>query len=160
MKRTTLCYLLKDGEVLLAMKKRGFGEGKWNGIGGKLKAGEGFEDAAIRELWEEINVRVTPEDLEPIGVIEFDYRDNPDWHQHSHVFVIRKWQGEPAESEEMRPQWYPIDALPFESMWIDDPHWLPKMLSMARAGTSEKMQIKFVFNDNGEELIESHVTLI
>ena len=37
MKKTTLCFLLKNDEVLLAMKKRGFGVGKWNGVGGKLK---------------------------------------------------------------------------------------------------------------------------
>jgi hypothetical protein len=28
---TTLCYVRREGEILLAMKKRGFGQGKWNG---------------------------------------------------------------------------------------------------------------------------------
>lgn len=28
---TTLCYVRREGEILLAMKKRGFGKGKWNG---------------------------------------------------------------------------------------------------------------------------------
>ena len=37
MKLTTLSYFVQDGQVLLAMKKRGFGMGKWNGPGGKVK---------------------------------------------------------------------------------------------------------------------------
>ena len=36
MKQATLCLLVKDNEILLAMKKRGFGVGKWNGVGGKI----------------------------------------------------------------------------------------------------------------------------
>jgi hypothetical protein len=32
LRRTTLCYVLRhEDEILLAMKKRGFGQGKWNG---------------------------------------------------------------------------------------------------------------------------------
>ena len=34
---TTLCLLKKDNSILLAMKKRGFGSGKYNGIGGKIE---------------------------------------------------------------------------------------------------------------------------
>ncbi len=36
-----LCFLVKDKRVLLGMKKRGFGVGMWNGIGGKIAKGEG-----------------------------------------------------------------------------------------------------------------------
>lgn len=32
--------------VLLGMKKRGFGAGKWNGFGGKVQPGETIEEAA------------------------------------------------------------------------------------------------------------------
>lgn len=34
--------------VLLGMKKRGFGAGKWNGFGGKVQPGETIEEAARR----------------------------------------------------------------------------------------------------------------
>ena len=43
MKISTLCFLVKDNQILLAMKKRGFGEGKWNGVGGKVNPGETIE---------------------------------------------------------------------------------------------------------------------
>jgi hypothetical protein len=39
MRQTTLVFVFNEkNQILLAMKKRGFGEGKWNGAGGKLEA--------------------------------------------------------------------------------------------------------------------------
>lgn len=67
MKKTTLCYPTKDGKILLAMKKRGFGEGKWNGPGGKLQKGETAEDACRCETLEEIGVTVG--ELQDLGLI-------------------------------------------------------------------------------------------
>jgi 8-oxo-dGTP pyrophosphatase MutT (NUDIX family) len=46
----------KNSLVMMGMKKRGFGTGKWNGFGGKVEAGESNEGAAIRELEEESSV--------------------------------------------------------------------------------------------------------
>lgn len=54
--RRTLLFLIKDDHVLLAMKKRGFGAGNWNGVGGKIEAGESIEQALVRECQEEIGV--------------------------------------------------------------------------------------------------------
>ena len=42
--------------LLLGLKKRGFGQGKWNGFGGKLDEGETPRQAAIREMKEESDV--------------------------------------------------------------------------------------------------------
>jgi len=44
----TLVLVLQPGRVLLGMKKRGFGAGKWNGFGGKVQTGETIEAAARR----------------------------------------------------------------------------------------------------------------
>ncbi len=44
----TLLFVLRPGQVLLGMKKRGFGKGRWNGFGGKVHKGESIEEAAIR----------------------------------------------------------------------------------------------------------------
>jgi len=52
----TLLFLIKDDQILLAMKKRGFGAGRFNGVGGKVEPGETIEQALIRESQEEINV--------------------------------------------------------------------------------------------------------
>ena len=52
-KLLTLVFVLKPGHVLLGMKKRGFGVGKWNGFGGKMHADESMVECAARELHEE-----------------------------------------------------------------------------------------------------------
>ena len=71
MKLVTLCLLVKDDKVLLAMKKRGFGMGKWNGVGGKVEDGETIEMAAARETGEEIGVAVETAGMKNIGNITF-----------------------------------------------------------------------------------------
>lgn len=49
-KLLTLVLIVQPGRVLLGMKKRGFGAGKWNGFGGKVQPGETIEDAARRQV--------------------------------------------------------------------------------------------------------------
>ena len=44
----TLLFVLSPGKVLLGMKKRGFGMGRWNGFGGKVHSDETVEEGAIR----------------------------------------------------------------------------------------------------------------
>ena len=69
LKEATVLLLLKEDQILLAMKKRGFGVGKWNGVGGKPNPDEDIVSTAIRESQEEIGV--TP--LNPSKVAVFKY---------------------------------------------------------------------------------------
>jgi mutator protein MutT len=124
MKHVTLLFLRRDNQILLAMKKRGFGINKWNGVGGKLDEGETREQAAVRECQEEIDV--TPRNMTLVG--EIDFRDLPDVHHYCHVYTATEWEGEPTETEEMRPEWFDLDKIPYKSMWPDDELWLPKLL--------------------------------
>ena len=59
----TLVLLREANRVLLGMKKRGFGVGKWNGFGGKLEQGETVLEAAAREVREECGFTVNTSDL-------------------------------------------------------------------------------------------------
>lgn len=138
-----LLFLLRDDEILLAMKKRGFGKGLWNGPGGKVEAGETIEQAIVRECQEEIDV--TPEQLEKVAYNEFYFPDGTA-DLHVHVFVSRKWQGEPTESEEMRPEWFKQSKIPYEKMWQDDIFWLPAVL------LGHNIQGRFVFDDSDNML--------
>lgn len=135
MKELTLLFLRREGEVLLAMKKRGFGEGNWNGVGGKLDPGETVEQALVRETQEEIDV--TPTDYEKVAEITFNefHAGQPVVH-FAHVFVATAWQGDPAESEEMAPRWFGLDEIPYDDMWADDPFWLPQVLAGAKLKAS------------------------
>lgn len=128
MKELTLLFLVKDNSVLLAMKKRGFGEGRWNGVGGKLDNGESVEEALIRESQEEIGV--TPTRYKKIAQIVFHEQHEGDLKTMLvHVFTSTSWQGEPVETEEMAPKWFKISEIPYEDMWADDPYWLPDVLN-------------------------------
>lgn len=77
MKKTiiqTLCIVYKYPEMLLGMKKRGFGAGKWNGFGGKNKKGENIEKAAKRELEE--GSGLVAREMEKVGVINFEFENS------------------------------------------------------------------------------------
>lgn len=124
MKHVTLVFVRRGNELLLAMKKRGHGVGKWNGAGGKLEPGETPLQAAIRETEEEISI--TP--LSPQLVGELHFLDLPDVDHYCHIFVATEWEGEPAESEEMKPQWFALEDIPYQDMWPDDTLWLPMLL--------------------------------
>jgi len=127
MKTVTLLFLLHGDELLLAMKKRGFGKGKWNGVGGKADPGETAKQAAIRECQEEIGV--TPLEPQLIGKIKFYEKNDLKFGHYIHIFVATKWEDDPVETEEMSPQWFNIKDIPYEHMWVDDPLWLPLALS-------------------------------
>ncbi|HEV8677715.1 MAG TPA: 8-oxo-dGTP diphosphatase [Candidatus Paceibacterota bacterium] len=125
-KLLTLCLVIKDGKVLLGMKKRGFGAGRWNGFGGKVQEGESIEEAAIREMKEESDVSVTG--LEEAGVLIFTFEGDPQPLE-VHIFTTDAFGGEPHESEEMSPQWFEFDKVPYGEMWPDDRFWLPQVLA-------------------------------
>jgi len=140
--QATLCILIKDKEVLLAMKKKGFGQGKWNGVGGKFDAGKGDKDiidTAVRETKEEIGVDV--KNSEKVAVLSFYFPYKEEWNQDVHVFLVKEWQGEPSESEEMSPKWFEADKVPFDKMWDDDKHWLPHILE------GKKIKANFIFKE-------------
>jgi 8-oxo-dGTP pyrophosphatase MutT (NUDIX family) len=88
MLHTTLCFLIKDEQVLLGLKKRRFGTGKWNGAGGKLLEGESVIESVAREVNEELGVVVLPEHFESVATLHFNYTDNPDWTQECGVFIV------------------------------------------------------------------------
>lgn len=126
--RRTLLILQKGDEILLAMKKRGFGAGRWNGVGGKLEPGESLEEATIRECQEEINV--TPIAFRPVAELDFYWPDKDiDQHMYVYAYVCDSWSGDPVESEEMAPKWFRVNKIPYKEMWQDDEFWLPLVLS-------------------------------
>ncbi len=137
-KLLTLCLIQKGDQILLGMKKRGFGIGKWNGFGGKVETGETIEDAAKRETLEESGVEINK--LEKKGVLDFEFA-NEDFIRQVHIFKATDYSGEPIETEEMKPQWFSVNEIPFDSMWPDDIFWMPLFLA------DKKFEGKFIFND-------------
>lgn len=139
--RRTLVFFIRGDEILLAMKKRGFGAGKINGVGGKIEPGESIEQALVRECIEEVSMKP----LEWEAVAELDFRQQAPtkpWHMYVHVYICRQWQGEPEESDEMQPAWYSFDRVPYDDMWEDDKYWLPQVIA------GERLRGTFLFDGN------------
>jgi len=122
----TLCIVQQGDRVLLGMKKRGFGAGRWNGFGGKVEVGESIEEALQREMKEECGVSIT--DFTKQGVLDFSFEHTPGEILEVHIFRANSFEGELCETEEMKPQWFSVDDIPFTEMWPDDMHWIPLFL--------------------------------
>ncbi|ARS88563.1 8-oxo-dGTP diphosphatase [Natrarchaeobaculum aegyptiacum] len=127
----TLCFPLRDlesgTEVLLIEKRRGLGEGWYNGPGGKLETGETPRECAVRETREEVGLEVDPRDLEKAA--ELTFLLDGAIHTFCHVYRTTQFAGEPRESPEARPEWVDVDDVPYEQMWEDDQLWLPHVLA-------------------------------
>ena len=153
MRNSTLLFLIKkDGEVItdicLAMKKRGFGKGRYNGVGGKVEEGETIEEALKREAQEEAGVVVG--DMNKCAELTFTFPHQEDWNQLVHVYLTEHWQGEITETEEMSPDWYLVEDIPYNTMWPDDIFWLPNVLQ------GGKVKGKFTFGE-GDIILDQEI---
>ncbi|MEI6420206.1 MAG: NUDIX domain-containing protein [bacterium] len=141
MRKATICFCLKGKTVLLAIKNRGFGEGKWNGYGGRVEELETPKEAAVRELCEESSLISKTDDLEQVALINFSFEGILKFE--CHVFITQFWEGEPKDSKEMvNPTYFPFENLPKE-MWAADTMWIPKVLN------GEKIKAYIDFSADG-----------
>ena len=148
-RQATLCIVIdkERKKILLGMKKRGFGVGKYNGFGGKVFPEETIEDAALREFQEESELRSSLENLKKVAEMDFFFPHKPEFDQTMHAFLVEKWEGQPKETEEMAFEWFDLDKIPYNKMWDDDKYWLPKVLD------GKILKAKFVFKPEGNEHI-------
>ncbi len=127
-------YLVQNKKVLLGLRKKvslGLGENLLVGIGGKVGdqpeyKDETTEQALVREVKEEICVTVTS--YKKMGRVRFIFPHKPKWNQEVTVYVVDKWEGDPKETEPIKPMWFNIKELPTSRMWDDNAYWVPKVL--------------------------------
>lgn len=141
--RTTLVFLFKECNILLGLKKRGFGRGKWNGFGGKIQTGETTTRAACRELKEECAIDVRERDLEQFALLQFEF-EGESTNIEVNVYKTALFEGKETETEEMKPQWFDVSNIPFPQMWVDDKIWFPYMFS------GKTFYAKFLFRGHDE----------
>ncbi|WP_123536735.1 8-oxo-dGTP diphosphatase [Halosimplex salinum] len=169
----TLCHPIVDGELLLIRKQRGLGAGKLVGPGGKVEADETVREAARREVREEL--RVEPTGVVKRGEFDFHFRDREAERSeasagasgdegpasgevdsdsmHVHVFAADGIEGEPEATEEAVPEWWAVDEVPYDEMWVDDRVWLPHLVD------GETFVGEFVLSDDGESLVRYEMTV-
>lgn len=121
----TLCYLKRDGKTLMVHRTKKANDmhmGKWNGLGGKLEAGETPEECAIREIQEESGLRVT----EPIlkGILTFPgFANDEDWY--AFIFLAHKFEGDLIDSPEGTLKWVHDNDLLDLNLWEGDRIFIP-----------------------------------
>lgn len=141
----TLLFVVRDGQILLIRKKRGLGAGKINGPGGKLDPGETPDECAIRECQEELGI--TPLEPEYMGQHLFQFVDG--YSIHVWVYRSERFDGEPRETDEAIPIWFPVDEIPYEEMWEDDRLWLPLLLKR------QHFMARYIFDD--DKMVDHHI---
>lgn len=124
----------REGErqVLLGLKRTGFGRGKIMALGGKIEARESAVEAAVREVSEESGIVLPAASLRDAGRIWWTFPGTPASNMTASLFTAPAGTAEAVETEEISPHWSGVDAIPWDRMWQDAPHWLPALLTGAR----------------------------
>lgn len=123
----TVTIIYQPPKILLGMKRLRLGKGKYNGFGGGVEEGESLEECAIRETLEEAGIRIrTPEKR---GKVLFQFENHVEQDHLVYFFIARSFEGEPTETDEMRPEWFDVNEIPYSQMWPADKFIFPVFLS-------------------------------
>lgn len=124
MKMFTLCYVRKNGKILMLhrVKKKGdVHEGKWNGLGDKLEKGESPEECVKREVFEESGLKVKKIFFK--GVLTFpEFAGGEDWYVF--LFTAGDFSGRIRKSSEGNLAWIKNRDLLKLNLWEGDRHFL------------------------------------
>ena len=121
----TLCYVRSGGRTLMLHRNKKDGDvhrGKWNGLGGKLDAGESPEECVVRELREESGLTI----LEPRlrGVLTFPaFKPGEDWLVF--VYTAERFEGTLGVCAEGDLEWVPDERIAELPLWEGDRVFLP-----------------------------------
>lgn len=103
-------------------------KGKWNGLGGKMEAGESPEECAKREVFEESGLRLTSTKFAGhLFFPQFDKQQN-DWSVF--IFTAEEFTGQLIEDcPEGELHWIPKKDILSLNLWEGDKKFLPLVLS-------------------------------
>ena len=129
---TTLCYIEKDGKILLLhrnKKKKDINHDKWIGVGGKFEPGETTEECLVREVFEETGLTLTA--YEYVGVIKF--YDDSGSDQDMYLFMGSDFTGElRTDCTEGDLEWVDRDKVLDLPTWEGDHFFIEPMLAGKR----------------------------
>lgn len=92
-----------DGRVLLAQRPEGKSlAGMWEFPGGKVELGENPDDALVREIEEELSVKLCENCFTPLSFVSHQYES---FHLLMLLYAARKWEGIPQSNEGQALTW-------------------------------------------------------
>ena len=114
------CALIDDRKrVLVSQRPKGKKlEGLWEFPGGKIEPGESPEETLVRELMEELAIRI---DTSGLRALTFASHRYPDFHLLMPLFVCRHWEGVPEPIESQTLAWVSVTDL----LGPDSPYPMP-----------------------------------
>jgi 8-oxo-dGTP pyrophosphatase MutT (NUDIX family) len=140
----TLCYPVEydSRQVLLGQRKiEGLIGKKICGFGGHVERSDPtILDAALRELQEEAGISAQLSGISKVGELYISHQSKEGLLVH--IFIVNSWTGQPEETDEMKPIWFSLDALPLSGMPQNDALWVERILN------GEKLRISLVFDEN------------
>lgn len=119
MHNSTLCYIVKDGKVLMlhrVKKKNDINHDKWIGIGGKFEPEEAPEECILREAKEETGLTLTSWRCR--GVVTFLQEGGEG--EYMYLFTADDFTGELIECDEGDLQWVSLEFLDALPKWEGD----------------------------------------
>lgn len=121
----TLCYIKHNNKTLMVYRNKKPNDihaGKWNGLGGKIEAGETPEECIKREVEEEAGLIIRNPRLH--GLLVFTNFKGNDWYVF--VFTTAEFSGGLLESSpEGQLEWIDDDKLTELNLWESDHIFLP-----------------------------------
>jgi 8-oxo-dGTP diphosphatase len=123
------CALIDtDGRILLAQRPPGSRmAGLWEFPGGKVEAGERPEQALIRELDEELGIKVAEACLAPLTFASYAYDD---FHLLMPLYVCRRWEGIAMPREGQNLAWVRPNRLREYEMPPADAPLIPHLMTL------------------------------
>jgi mutator protein MutT len=90
--------IIRDKKLLV---ERSEGKEFFISPGGSIEKGETPQQALVRELEEEFDIDVKPEDFKVFGTFYADAAGQEHLKMRMDVFIVESWQGEPTPSSEV-----------------------------------------------------------
>lgn len=137
---TTICYIIKDDQVLMlhrVKKENDMNANKWIGVGGKIEEGESPKECILREVYEETGLTLNDVTLKSVVTFNFAKYDN----ELMFVYIAKEFTGAIKECNEGVLKWIPIAKINQLKLWEGDQYFLKHIFN-----NDDVQEIKLVYD--------------
>lgn len=110
--------------ILLVYHKTGEMSGYYTGLLGEVHENETPHEAAIRIAQDMCGISVQKAELR--AIFEFTFADSDVENEYQYYTTL--FNGQPQETDHIKPEWFEIDKIPYSLMPADDAIWYPPFL--------------------------------